>query len=146
MAKAAERLLLPLLRLELPEIADINLPMEGIFHGCAMVAVEKRHEGHPREVMEALWSKGWLTGARLLVLVDADLGVDDLSLVAWRALNVVDWRRDMVAGAARDDVPLGRLGLDATGKAGADGKRPEEIARDHAVMRMVDERWREYGL
>lgn len=146
MAKAAERLLLPLLRLELPEIADINLPLEGIFHGCAMVAVEKRNERHPRQVMEALWSRGWLTGARLLVLVDADLGVEDLSLVAWRALNVVDWRRDVVLGAAGDDVPLGRLGLDATRKAGADGKPPEEISRDPAVMRMVDERWREYGL
>ncbi|HEX9078298.1 MAG TPA: UbiD family decarboxylase, partial [Desulfuromonadaceae bacterium] len=140
MAKAAERLLLPLIRRELPEIADINLPLEGIFHGCAMVAIEKRNEGHPREVMEALWSRGWLAGARLLVIVDAELGVDDLSLVAWRALNAADWRRDLVLGEARDDVPLGRLGVDATKKLSPDGKRTEEITRDPVMRRMVDER------
>ena len=58
LAKATERLLLPMLRLELAEIVDINLPLEGIFHGCAMVAMEKRHAGHPRQVIEALWAKG----------------------------------------------------------------------------------------
>ncbi len=146
LAKAAERVLLPLMRLELPEIVDINMPMEGIFHGCAMVAIEKHREGHPREVMEALWRKGWLACSRLLVIVDAGLGVDDISLVAWRVVNVVDWKRDLVIGEPTDDVPLGRLGLDATGKAGADGKQPEGIARDPAVVGMVEKRWHEYGL
>ena len=142
LAKATERLLLPMLRLDLAEIVDIDLPLEGIFHGCAMVAMEKRHSGHPREVIEALWAKGWLSDARLLVIVDADTDVHDLSMIAWKVLNVVDWRQDLVVAAAeRETVPLGRLALDATRKMTDEG-----IVRDRAVTDLVDMRWREYGL
>jgi len=137
MAKAAERLLLPLLQLELPEIADINLPLEGIFHGCAIVAIHKRHEGHP----------GWLADSRLLVMVDADTDVADLSLVAWRVLNVTDWRRDLMFGEeTRESAPLGRLALDATRKTVPGGETRIEVARDRRVTELVDERWREYGI
>jgi 4-hydroxy-3-polyprenylbenzoate decarboxylase len=150
LAKATERLLLPMLRLELAEIVDINLPLEGIFHGCAMVAMEKRHSGHPREVIDALWAKGWLADARLLVIVDADTDVHDLSLIAWKVLNIVDWQRDLVVAAAeRETVPLGRLALDATRKMPDEGdgrEWREEIARDRAVTDLVDKRWREYEL
>jgi len=142
LAKATERLLLPMLRLELAEIVDINLPFEGIFHGCAVVAMEKRHSGHPREVIEALWAKGWFADARLLVILDADTDVHDLSLIAWKVLNIVDWRRDLVVAAEeRETVPLGRLALDATRKTTDKG-----VVRDRAVTGLVDGRWREYGL
>ncbi len=147
MAKAAERLFLPLLRLKRPEIAAINMPMEGIFHGCAIVALEKRYEDHPREAVEALWEGGWLADSRLLVIVDADTDVNDLSLIAWRVLNIADWRRDLMSDEVeRENVPLGRLALDATRKKGPDGRVREEIARERSVTEMVDRRWREYGL
>lgn len=146
MAKATERLLLPIIRVELPEITDINLPMEGIFHGCAMVALDKRHPGHPREVIEALWAGGWLADARLIVVVDADMDVHDLSLIAWKVLNIVDWRQDLVVSATdRKTVPLGRLALDATRKVNEAGDR-REIARGREVSLLVENRWREYGL
>ncbi len=147
MANAAGKLFLPLLRLKLPEIAAINMPIEGIFHGCAIVALEKRHQDHPREVVAALWEGGWLADSRLLVIVDADTDVNDLSLIAWRVLNVADWRRHlMLDEAVRENVPLGRLALDATRKKGSDGKVREEIARERSVAEMVDKRWREYDL
>jgi 4-hydroxy-3-polyprenylbenzoate decarboxylase len=146
MAKATERLLLPMIRLELPEITDINLPLEGIFHGCAIVALDKSHPGHPREVIEALWARGWFGDARLLVVVDADLDVYDLSLIAWKVLNIVDWRRDLVVSATgREKVPLGRLALDATRKVNGAGES-REIARGRELSMLVDNRWREYGL
>jgi 4-hydroxy-3-polyprenylbenzoate decarboxylase len=150
MAKATERLLLPIIRLELPEIIDINMPMEGIFHGCAIVAMEKRDHGHPREVIEAIRSGGWLGCARLLVVVDADTDVNDLSMIAWRVLNLVHWQHDTVTdGSDRERIPLGRLGLDATRKidnSPGGGGLPEEITRGQSVIQMVDRRWREYGL
>ncbi len=146
LAKATERLLLPLLRLKLPEIADINLPLAGIFHGCAIVALEKRHPGHPREVVAALWSEGWLAASRLLVVVDADLDLRDLSLVAWKVLNVVDWRHDVMIGEEREGAPLGRLALDATRKPTANGELREEINRGADIARLVENRWREYGI
>jgi 4-hydroxy-3-polyprenylbenzoate decarboxylase len=146
MAKATERVLLPMIRLELPEITDINLPLVGIFHGCAMVALDKSHPGHPREVIEALWSRGWFADSRLLVVVDADMDVHDLSLIAWKIVNIVDWRKDLVVSAAdRETVPLGRLALDATRKVNeAEDRR--EIGRDPDVRDLVERRWREYGL
>jgi 4-hydroxy-3-polyprenylbenzoate decarboxylase len=149
MAKATERLLLPIIRLQLPEVIEINMPMEGIFHGCAIVAVEKRDAGHPREVMEAFRRKGLLGAARFLVVVDADTNVHDLSLVAWRVLNLVHWQHDVVTdGSDRERIPLGRVGLDATRKGDNStgrGSLPEEITRAQSVMELVDRRWREYG-
>jgi 4-hydroxy-3-polyprenylbenzoate decarboxylase len=150
MAKATERLLLPIIRLQLPEIIDFNMPMEGIFHGCAIVSMEKRDAGHPRELIEAIRSGGWLGAARLLVIVDADTDVHDLSLIAWRVLNLVHWQHDTVIdGSDRERIPLGRIGLDATRKiddSPGRGGLPEEIARGQSVMEMVDRRWREYGI
>jgi 4-hydroxy-3-polyprenylbenzoate decarboxylase len=146
MAKATERLLLPMIRLELPEITDINLLFEGIFHGFAVVALEKSHPGHTREVIEALWSKGWLANSRLLVIIDAETDVHDLSLIAWKALNIVDWRRDLVVSATdREAVPLGRLALDATRKISGGGDR-REIVRGREVSLLVDNRWQELGV
>jgi 4-hydroxy-3-polyprenylbenzoate decarboxylase len=146
MAKATERLLLPMIRLDLPEITDINLPLEGIFHGCAMVALDKRHPGHPREVIDKLWAGGWLADSRLLLVVDTDMDPRDLSLIAWKVLNIVDWRRDLVISATdRESVPLGQLAVDATRKVNETGDR-REIAREHSVTQLVDKRWMEYGL
>ena len=129
MAKAAERLMLPFTRLELPEVVEINLPLEGIFHGTAVVAIDKRHPGQGREVMAALWARGWLAGARLLVVVDGDVDVHDLSRTFWKVVNSVDWQRDLVFADVsgqknRPDSGRpygGRLGIDATRKLPGEG-------------------------
>jgi 4-hydroxy-3-polyprenylbenzoate decarboxylase len=156
MAKAAERLMLPFTRFELPEIVEINLPTEGIFHGAAVVAIDKRFPGHARKVMEALWAKGWLRGSRLLVVVDRDLDVHDLSHAYWKVLNNVDWKRDLVfAGPSgeqdRPDSAFpfgGKLGIDATRKLPGEGISsawPREIGMDETIKELVGKRWREYG-
>ncbi|HTG81079.1 MAG TPA: UbiD family decarboxylase [Geobacteraceae bacterium] len=155
LAKGVERLMLPFLRLDLPEIVEINLPLEGIFHGAAVVSIDKRQPGQARRVMEALWSGGWLSGSRLLVVVDADLDPHDLSRVYWKVLNSTEWRRDVVmydaAGgrlAQVSSLPCGgRLGIDATRKLPEElaAEWPREIAMDEAVRKLVEKRWREYG-
>jgi 4-hydroxy-3-polyprenylbenzoate decarboxylase len=143
-------MLLPVIRRELPCVIDIHMPMEGIFHGCAIVALEKRDHAHPRRLMEALWGGRRLGDARLIAVVDADTDVHDISLVAWKVFNLVDWRHDIVVdGSDRKKIPLGRIGLDATRKTdGCPGKNvfSDEIARGQSVIQMVDSRWREYGL
>ncbi len=152
LAKGVERLMLPFLRLDQPEIVEINLPLEGIFHGATMVSIDKRSPGQARRVMERLWSSGWLSSARLLVMVDDDVDVHDLSRIFWRVLNRVDWRRDLVIGDApvsgSGGLPFGgRLGIDATRKLPGEGLAawPEEIAMEEAVKELVEKRWREYG-
>jgi 4-hydroxy-3-polyprenylbenzoate decarboxylase len=146
LAKATERLLLPMIRLDLPEITDINMPMEGIFHGCAIVAMEKAHPDQPRRAIESIWSAGWLGNARMVVVVDTGVDVRDISLVAWKLFNLVDWQRDIVTDVK---VSMGRIGMDATLKCEeSQGKRefPKETARSRSIMELVDKKWREYGL
>jgi 4-hydroxy-3-polyprenylbenzoate decarboxylase len=157
LAKAAERIMLPFIRRELPEVVDINRPVEWIFHNSAIVAIEKTGPEDARKVMNALRAGRWLWKARLLVIVDADVNVQDLSYVAWRVFNNVDWRRDLsfvddpVAGSLVDSafpVRAGLLGMDATRKWPEErsGRTwPREIDMDEAVKRLVDAKWNEYG-
>jgi 4-hydroxy-3-polyprenylbenzoate decarboxylase len=157
LAKAAERLIVPFIRLEFPEIADINLPIEWIFNNSAIVAINKKHPGHAREVIRKLRTGEWLRKARVLVIVDSDIDVQDLSLVAWRVVNFVDWQKDMVIGCADVEHAIAAsalpgsgafVGIDATRKGPEErsGREwPGEIGMDEAVKRLVDTRWHEYG-
>jgi 4-hydroxy-3-polyprenylbenzoate decarboxylase len=156
MAKAVERLMLPFTRLELPEIVEINLPLEGIFHGAAVVAIDKKSPGQGRRVMNTLWAKGWLSSARLLIVVDRDVDVHDPSHVFWKVLNSAEWTRDLVmappeerAGRPDSGLPFGgRLGVDATRKLpgeGFTGSWPMEVEMDEATRELIGKRWQEYG-
>ncbi|MDA8428900.1 MAG: UbiD family decarboxylase [Geobacteraceae bacterium] len=140
MAKAAERLFLPLSRRQAPAVVDINLPMEGIFHGCAVVSIRKERAGQGMEVMRELWRTGWLRKAKMLVVVDADVPVDDLSLVGWKVVNNAEWPRNLL-------VADGRMGVDATCKLAEEtcGVPHREISRDAFISDLVERKWREYG-
>ncbi|MDR0644471.1 MAG: menaquinone biosynthesis decarboxylase [Treponema sp.] len=158
MAKATERLFLPLLKQLCPEIVDMNMPIEGVFHNCVIVSIEKRFAGQARKVMHFLWGMGQMMNAKLIVVVDAEVNVQDLSEVAWRAFNNIDARRDLVLNdgvldALDHSSPLPRygtrLGVDATRKAADEGHSrewPSPIETDPQTAVLVDRRWSEYGL
>jgi len=142
LAKAAERLLLPFSRRQCPEIVDIVMPVEGIFHGCALVAIGKTAPGQGRRVLEALRGSGWLKSGKLLVVVDATERGLTLSGGFWQALNAARFPRDLVL------TPDGCLGIDATRKLPEEegGERQlEELRQDPSVSALVERRWREYG-
>uniref|UniRef100_A0A831U1Q6 UbiD family decarboxylase n=1 Tax=Geobacter metallireducens TaxID=28232 RepID=A0A831U1Q6_GEOME len=149
MAKAAERLFLPLLRRRWPAVVDINLPLEWIFHGGAIVAVrDGGGEGGVRRLVEEIWASGMLGAARVVVVVDDDTDARDLSRVAWRVMNMADWRRDLFVAEGGGEPPLpwlgARLGIDATRKGRFRSVAPE-LGMDEATKRLIEERWREYG-
>lgn len=148
MAKAAERLFLPVLRRRWPAIVDINLPLEWIFHGGAIVSVRDRGEEDVRRLVEEIWASGMLGAARVVVVVDDDTDVRDLSRVAWRVMNMADWRSDLFVEEVRGTPPLpwlgARLGIDATRKGRFRSVAPE-FGMDDATKRQIEERWREYG-
>ena len=140
LAKAAERLLLPLSRRDCPEIVDMVMPVEGIFHGCALVAIDKSAPGQGRRVLETLRSGGWLKRGKLLVVVDAAEQALTLSEGFWRALNAVRFPRDLVV------TPDGCLGVDATRKLPEEGgEMSQGLRQDTSVSALVEKRWREYG-
>ncbi len=157
MGKATERIFLPLLRLDFPEIKDINLPMEGVFHNFALISIKKSYPGHAKKIIHGLWGKGQMTFAKLLIVVDDDVDVQNLSYTAWRVLNNVDWRRDVVISEGPLDAldhaanwPRygAKMGIDATRKTREEGMMrdwPEEIYMTEEIKKLVDRRWKEYG-
>ena len=82
LGKATERLFLPLLRMMLPELVDYNLPVEGVFHNMAIVAIDKQYPWHGRKIMHALWGMGQLMFTKCVVVVDKDVNVHDVAEVA----------------------------------------------------------------
>jgi 4-hydroxy-3-polyprenylbenzoate decarboxylase len=159
LGKATERLFLPLLQQMLPEVVDYNLPVEGGFHNLAIVSVRKRYPGQAKKVMYALWGLGHMMMlTRNIIVVDADVDVQNVREVAWVTLNNVDAGRDLVYAPGPVDhldhagpLPfLGtKLGIDATRKGAEEGYArdwPEDIAMSDDVKSTVARRWGEYGL
>ena len=158
LGKATERLFLPLLRLTLPEIVDLELPIEGVFHDCAIVSVRKAYPGHARKVMSAIWGMGQMMFTKFVVVVDEHVDVHDPREVAWRVFNNVDPRRDTMIVDGPLDVldhssPTAgygaKMGIDATRAWPEEGhprEWPDELAMDPAVKARVDQRWAELGL
>jgi 4-hydroxy-3-polyprenylbenzoate decarboxylase len=155
--KATERIFLPLLRKQLPEVVDMNLPLEGVFHNIAVVSIDKRFPGHARKVMYALWGMGQMSFTKAIVIVDKWVDVQNLSEVVWRMGNNVDPKRDTVILEGpldvlehASDIPAygGKIGIDATRKLPSEGFMrdwPDDIVMSEDIVRRVTERWREYG-
>ena len=95
MGKGIERIFLPLMRLQLPEVRDICMPAEGVFHNLILVSMRKSYPGHARKVMHAIWGLGQAMFSKVIVVVDEDVDVQDVREVAWKALNNIDPQRDI---------------------------------------------------
>ncbi|MBI2015453.1 MAG: menaquinone biosynthesis decarboxylase [Candidatus Rokubacteria bacterium] len=158
LGKATERLFLPIIRMMLPEVVDMNMPAEGIFHNLVIVSIRKRYPGHARKVMSALWGLGLMMLAKTIVVVSEHVNVHDLSEVAWRATGNIDPKRDLVLlEGPMDDLDHaalrhrfgGKLGVDATEKGPLDDVGqpwPEEIRMSEEIRALVARRWKDYGL
>jgi 4-hydroxy-3-polyprenylbenzoate decarboxylase len=158
MGKAIERIFLPLMRLQLPEVRDIAMPAEGIFHNLILVAIRKSYPGHARKVMHAIWGLGQAMFSKCIIVVDEDVDVQNTSEVAWKALNNIDPERDIqfVMGpvdsldhASRLVNYGSKMGVDATRKWPEEGFSrpwPDVIRMSEEVRRRVDELWKRAGL
>ena len=108
--------------------------------------------------MNFLWGMGQMMYTKLIVVVDEEVDLRDMSMVAWRVFNNIDARRDLVLSDGPLDAldhssPLprygARLGVDATRKGPEEGhlrEWPEPLRMDERVRSLVDRRWAEYGL
>jgi 4-hydroxy-3-polyprenylbenzoate decarboxylase len=158
MGKATERLFLPLMRLFLPEIVDVNMPAEGVFHNLVLVSIKKRYPGHARKVIFGLWGLALMSLAKAIVVVDDWVDVQDLSQLAWQVLGNVDWSRDIIVvdgpvdhldHASYQHSFGGKIGIDATAKVSEEGYTrswPEVIQMDPEVKARMDKIWKELNL
>ena len=157
MGKATERIFLPLLKKTFPEIVDMSLPIEGIFHNFAFVSIDKRYPGHARKIMYGLWGLGQMMFTKFIVVVDANVDVQNTGEVIWRIGNNVDPRRDVVIvegplDALDHSSPIpnfgGKMGIDATKKLASEGftrEWPNDIVMSDDIKKLVDKKWKEYG-
>lgn len=122
MAKATERIFLPVLRMVIPELTDMNLPLEGVFHNCAIVSVKGRYPGCANKVMNGMWGMGQMMYTKLIIVVDETVDVQDLSQVRDAVLNNVtpddlyinEGPLDALDHSSNRALYGSRLGVDAT--------------------------------
>ncbi len=153
MGHAVERLFMPLMRKQLPEVVDMHMPAEGVFHNLMIVAIRKSYPGHARKVMHAIWGLPGAMFTKCLVVVDHDVNVHDLAEVAWKTLNHIDPERDIqftlgpvdqLEHASRLPNFGSKMGIDATRKWPTEGFTrpwPDEILMDPGVKKKVDAMW-----
>jgi 4-hydroxy-3-polyprenylbenzoate decarboxylase len=158
LGKATERLFLPVVKAMLPEVIDYDLPLEGVFHNCAIFQIKKEFAGQAFRVMNFAWSMGQMMFTKFVIVVDEDVDCHDYSQVAWRCFNNVDPSRDVLITKG----PLDRLdhssnfdsfgykmGIDATKPVPGEGHErewPDSLSMPPEVLERIDEMWGELGL
>lgn len=123
MAKATERIFLPLLRMQIPELVDLNLPLEGMFHNCTIVSVKNKYPGCARKVMNSVWGMGQMMYTKLIIAVDESVNVQNLAQVRDAVLKNVYGTKslffsegplDALDHSSNKALYGSRLGVDAT--------------------------------
>lgn len=158
MGKAIERIFMPMLRMTIPEIHDMCMPAEGVFHNLMLVSIKKSYPMQARKVMHAIWGLGQAMFTKCIVVVDEDVDVRNVSEVAWKALNNIDPQRDIefVLGpidsldhASRMPNWGSKMGIDATRKGPEEGftrRWPDVMKMSPEVKARVDSLWKQAGL
>lgn len=151
MGTASVRLFMPIFQMNFPEIVDIALPAEGVFHNLLFVSIKKTYPMQAYKIMYGLWGMGQMMFTKYLVVVDADVDVHNTSEVLFRLCANTDPKRDSVftrgpsdvLDHATDRIGVGsKLGIDATRKLpgeGFDREWPPLIEMPSGVRDRVDE-------
>ena len=147
---ASVKLFLPIFKMNFPEIVDIALPAEGVFHNLVFVSIKKTYPMQAYKIMHGLWGMGQMMFTKYIIVVDDDVDVHNTSEVLFRLCANTDPQRDSlftkgpsdVLDHATSEIAIGStLGIDATKKIPGEGfKRawPPLIKMDAAVKAKVD--------
>ncbi len=152
MGKAIERLFLPLIKIQIPEIVDMNTMEEAVFHDMVVVSIKKRYPGHAKKVMFSIWGTGQLMFSKIVVVVDPDIDVHDRQKVIWAMSTRIDPARDVIIipGTHTDTLdhasPMinfgSKMGIDATKKWKTEGYErewPETLQMNKDIQERTDE-------
>ncbi len=142
LAKATERLFLPLLQAAFPEIEDYWLPWEGVFHNIVVVAIDKAYPMHAQQIMSGLWGQGQMSFCKIIVVVDRDVNPQDPAQVLTQLLTHLDVSADLTHSRGVLDVldhssptPIhgSKLGVDLTARVAGEPPRREVAAQADPV-------------
>ena len=159
MGKAVERIFLPLIQLTVPEIVDMNLPVDACFHNVAFVSIRKKYPGHAYKVMNAIWGLGGLAFTKMVFIFDEDANVQDIGEVLFRLGANCDPGRDTLHSRGPvdqlDHASVaegfgGKIGFDCThkwpGENGFSRDYPKLIKMSDDVVKRIDSIWGRLGL
>ncbi len=158
MGKVTERMFLPIIQMVIPEIIDINMPAEGVFHNLVIISVKKDYPGQARKAIYGLLGLGLMSLAKAIIAVDHTVDIQDLSEVTWRVTNNIDAERDIFfLHGPVDDLDHAsarpkfgsKVGIDATSKLQEEGfsrEWPPDIVMSRNITDLVDKKWTEYGI
>ncbi|QSR86357.1 menaquinone biosynthesis decarboxylase [Candidatus Methylacidiphilum infernorum] len=147
------KLFMPLLKMNFPEIVDIALPPEGVFHNLLFVSIKKQYPYQAYKVMHGLWGMGQMMFTKIIVVVDEDVDVQNTSEVLFHLCANVDPQRDFLFTRAPTDsldhaqsLPnIGsHVGIDATKKFPSEGYKrqwPEKISMPKEIIQKVEEKF-----
>ena len=150
MGSASVKLFLPIFKMNFPEIVDIALPAEGVFHNLVFVSIKKTYPMQAYKIMHGLWGMGQMMFTKYLVVVDDDVDVHNSSEVLFRLCANTDPQRDSIVTKGPADVldhatsqiaVGGKLGIDATKKLAGEGFHrvwPPLITMEESVSKRVD--------
>ena len=156
LGKATERIFLPLLQLICPEVIDMDLPWEGVFHNCALLKIKKQYAGHAQKVMNTVWGIGQMAWTKYIIVFDEDVDIHNYAEAAMHALGNTDPQRDIMFTKGPLDIldhasqicGFGsKAGLDATRKWADEGftrEWPDLIKMSDDVIKTVDKKWDRY--
>jgi 4-hydroxy-3-polyprenylbenzoate decarboxylase len=146
---ASVKLFLPIFKMNFPEIVDIALPAEGVFHNLVFVSIKKTYPMQAYKIMHGLWGMGQMMFTKYLVVVDHDVNVHNTSEVLFHLCANTDPQRDSmftkgpsdVLDHATSEIAIGsKLGIDATKKLPGEGfKRqwPPLIKMDETIRTKI---------
>jgi len=154
---ASAKLFLPVFKMTFPELVDLALPAEGVFHNLVFVSIKKTYPMQAYKIMHGLWGMGQMMFAKYIVVVDEEVNVHNTSEVLFRLCANTDPQRDALftrgpADAldhATSQFAIGsKMGLDATRKLPGEGfprEWPPLIKMDEAVKAKVEALFRSSG-
>lgn len=156
LGKATERIFLPLLQLVCPEVIDMDLPWDGVFHNCALLAIDKKYAGHAQKVMNTIWGIGQLAWTKSIIVFDKEVDIHNYSEATMHAFGNVDPQRDMLFSKGPLDIldhaaPImgfgSKVGIDATRKWAEEGftrEWPDLITMSDDIKAHVENNWHKY--
>ena len=150
MGTASVRVFLPIFKMNFPEIVDMALPAEGVFHNLVFVSLKKQYPYHAFKIMNGLWGMAQMMFSKIIVIVDAHVDVQNTSDVLFHICANIDPQRDIIFSKgpcdSLDHAPTfpnigSHMGIDATAKSAGEGYArgwPKELKMDPEVVRKVE--------
>lgn len=156
---ALNKMFLPSLQMQFPEIKNFSLPMEAVSYRIAVVSIKKEYPGHAKRIMMGIWGmlKQFMY-VKYIIVVDDDIDVHNWNDVIWAVSTRVDPERDTFT---IKDTPIdyldfsspkaelgSKMGIDATMKKSPEVSREwgEVVKMDDEIIKLVDKKWKEYGI